>query len=214
MWQVSRETLLNWTKFFPRLAAVPGVAYSGLPDIDREKLPGAKAKPRTQTSSYDGRVDSFVMWDTGDGGSTSQSPAAQRASAERDTGAPSDVLRSVYEALELPGTAGDYHFALLHAYESLRKHCRSNPDLLVEFERLCLLDVSLIQARPEAIMRGTDEKSRVAVPAFHYLIRLYEREGFLADALVVAKRAAAFGQGDVEQNRLTERIQELEAEDV
>jgi hypothetical protein len=202
------------TQIFPRLAAVPGVAYRKRSDIDCEKLPEAKFKPRSIKFSSDVRSDSFVMWDTADGASTSQSPATAHASAGRDDDKPSAIVRKVYEALELPGTSSDYHFALLHAYESLRKHCRTDPDLLLEFEQLCLLDASLVEARPEAIRLREDDATRmVYVPAFGYLIDLYEREGFVADALVVAKRAAACGQGADEEGRLRARLQELEAED-
>jgi hypothetical protein len=211
---IRERNAVNEAEYFPRLAAVPGIAYSGPPDIDREKLPGAKAKPRTRPLSFEGKPESFLSWETEDGGITSQSPAAARASSDRDTTAPSVVLRRVYEALELPGSVADYHFALLSAYQLLRKHCRSNPGLLEEFERLCLLDLSLVQARPEAIMHGTYEKPIMArVPAVEHLIHLYEREGFLEDALAVARIAAACGKGTDDQNRLMKRIQELKAED-
>lgn len=216
---------MNRAQLFPRLAAVPGVAYSRHPGIDRNRLPGAKARPRTQTFSLEGKVHSyltwvtskvhsFLTWVTSEGDSTTQSPAAARAHTDEDTTEPTEVLHRVYEALELPGSAADYHFALLAAYESLRSECRTNPDLLAEFECLCLLDVSLVQSRPEAITHEGDGKTFMArVPAFKYLIRLYEREGFLADALAIARSAAACGQGTDDQDRLTKRLQDLKAED-
>jgi hypothetical protein len=44
-------------------------------------------------------------------------------------------------------------------------------------------------------------------------IDLYEREGFFGKALDVARRAAAFQQGNFHLERLQERIASLEAED-
>lgn len=205
---------MNGTRFFPRLAAVPGVTYSGPPNINRKKLPEAKAKPRIETFSDGGKVHSFAMWDTNEGVSTSQSPAAVHFSIDRDSDTPSEVLTRLDETLELPGSAADYHFALLAAYEWLSKQCRTKPDLLADLERLCLLDVSLVEACPQATSLGADEEPyMVSIPAFHHLIRIYEREGFIADALAIALRAAACGQGTAEQERLTSRIQELKSED-
>jgi hypothetical protein len=183
-------------------------------NIERENLPGVNAKPRIKTLHHDGKGHSFVTWETNEGVNTPQSPAAARASFDGKTTAPSEVLRGLREALELPGTAEDYHFALLDTYEWLQKQCQTNPDLLADFERLCLLDISLVQAFPQAITHGAGEKPIMAlVPAFGYLIRIYEREGFLEDALAIARSAAACGQGTDAQERLTRRVQELKAED-
>jgi hypothetical protein len=44
------------------------------------------------------------------------------------------------------------------------------------------------------------------------LIGLYEREGFLREALEVAEMAVRYGQEDRLRNQLVERIQAVEAE--
>ena len=66
---------------------------------------------------------------------------------------------------------------------------------------------------PFSIRFTADEnESACRVPAFEYLIRLYEREGFLAEALDIARRAVACGQGEKDFDRLTKRSQELNSE--
>jgi hypothetical protein len=46
------------------------------------------------------------------------------------------------------------------------------------------------------------------------LIRLYEREGFIAEALEIARRGVALGQEPDEVQRLEACLRDLEAEDV
>ena len=116
---------------------------------------------------------------------------------------------------ELPGSASDYHFALLRATEVLWGRRRQEPEILPELERLCLLDIKLIEARPEIARgeRGDGASFGLYVPAFEYLVRLYEREGLVEDALHVARRGAAFGRGPAEAERLEARLRDLESED-
>jgi hypothetical protein len=192
--------------WFPRLAAIPGVNYAGHPDIDRTKLPGHCAKPRIQTLSFGGETHVSAMWNLPDGGATSQSPAAGWSSTDL-RGSPAGFVRRVYEALELPGAASDYHFALLRAYEELWSMRRGEPEILAELERLCLLDIALVEARPEIIgYTGAAKGVASRVPAFEHLVFLYEGEGFLKDALDIARRAAACGQGTQDVERLEARI--------
>jgi len=198
--------------WFERLAAVPAVGYTGHPGIDRRALPQHDAKPEIQTFSYEGERQQSLFWKTPTGGG-SQSPASAWSS-ERDPRAPTPaVLRRLYEALELPGKASDYHFALLGTYELLWSRRRKEPEILPELERLFLLDIKLVEERP-AIIRGMmpDERFAARVPAFHYLVYLYSREGFLEEALAIAKRAANLGQGDLDLREIEKRQADLEGE--
>jgi hypothetical protein len=196
------------------MAAVPGVGYGGQPQIDPKRLPGYGARPRVRKSS-DGEdlAGVYVTWELPGGETTSLSPVASHTSfGERQAWA--DVLRQVYEALELPGTPSDYHFALLRAYELLWKQRRESPEVLPHIERLCLLDIALVENRPETVRHSDGPTPFTArVPAFSYLTTLYEREGFLNEALTIARRAADLGQGDEDFRRLAERVRDLRSED-
>lgn len=75
--------------------------------------------------------------------------------------------------------------------------------------------MALVEARMDAV-RADSEHAKgdyYVIPGFQYLARLYEQEGYLKDALSVARRAAKFGQLAAEVDRLTARLENLEATD-
>lgn len=138
-------------KWFRRLAEVPGVGYEGSPSVDRSQLPGHDATPKIERYNYDGERHVSVMWPMKDG-STSASPAhrwetkPRRGETEAQT-----ALRQLRETLELPGTLSDYHFAIQHCHDALRGDAREEPWVLEEVERLCWLDIRLIENYPQTI---------------------------------------------------------------
>lgn len=198
--------------WFARFADLPGVGYAGHPSIDRRTLPQHDAKPEVQTFSYDGKPQGSLFWKAPPGGS-SQSPASAWAPHPDPRTATADALRRLYEALELPGQPTDYHFALLGGYELLWTRRRKEPDILPELERLCLLDIRLVE-KFQAIILGMIPGQQFAarVPAFHYLVYLYSREGFLDEALTIAKLGAQLGQGDSDLREIEKRIADIEIE--
>ena len=200
--------------WYEGLRQVPGVAYQGHPDIDRRKLPQHNAKPQVETFDIDGEKHTSVMWRTRDGYS-SQSPAAAWSSIDDPQVAePEDVIRSMYEALELPGTVSDYHFKLLNACGALWSRRKRRPEFLPELEKILLLDISLVGLHGDSLMFEQDGGPVMpGVPAFDQLISLYEGDGFIHEALAIAKLATAAGQGSSDEERLAERLVELEAED-
>ena len=121
------------------------------------------------------------------------------------------------EALELPGKLSDYHFAIQNCHNSLKGFAREEPWVLEEVERLCWLDIRLISEYPEIITPepiniADEELAKIAtarrgerrfatVLAFQQLISMYDREGYLREALEVAKIAERFEQcsGKVEE---------------
>jgi hypothetical protein len=103
------------TGIFSRLGDIPGFGYEGHPDVDRRGLPRQNDSPIIRTYSSEGGPVTSVWWDLPNGGGTSQSPASARASFDDRGATPSQVLRGLYESLELPGSASDYHFALMNA---------------------------------------------------------------------------------------------------
>lgn len=204
--------MIEW---FRRLADVPGVGYETKSGVDRSKLAGHNAVPQVQIYTFEGKRRESLWWPTKGGGSAS--PAHELAffqSASRDESTKA-VLRRMHRALELPGEASDYHFAIQGCLEELWRRRRQQPDLLPEIEDLCWLDIRLIEARPRiALLDPNGETTSLRVPAFEHLIGLYEREGFLREALDVAERAARFGQGESHLQDLRQRTARLEAEDV
>ncbi len=198
--------------WFARLADLPGIGYEGHPAVDRQTLPQHDAKPEVQTFSYDGKPQRSLFWTTSTGAS-SQSPASAWASHSDPRTATADALRRLYEALELPGRPTDYHFALLGGYELLWARRRKEPAVLPELERLCLLDIRLVEKFPGIILEMIPGQQFAArVPAFHYLVYLYSREGFLEEALAIAKLGDKLGQGDHDLREIGQRIADLEQE--
>lgn len=201
--------------FFFGLSNVPGVGYECPPGIDRQALLRVNEKPRISTYFFDGKRRTSVSWDQPNGVSTSQSPAsAWAATGPMDAPWP-ETVRRLYEALELPGTASDYHFALLRATDVLWESRRQDPEVLAELERLCLLHIKLLERSPEVarLERCEGEPIALYAPAFRYLVRLYEQEGMIEDALEIARRGRALGHSIADEERLEARLKAMGAED-
>ena len=137
-------------------------------------------------------------------------------------------LRQMREALELPGKLSDYHFAIQTCHNSLKGFAREEPWVLEEVERLCWLDIRLISEYPETVTlepitiadeqlaetaatrRG--DRRFFSVLAFQQLISMYEREGYLREALGVAKIAERFEQTSGKVEEITERLDRMRTE--
>jgi len=199
---------LDW---YRRLADVPGVGYTGSPDVSRVHLRGHDAAPRVETFDLDGRRQQSLRWS---GGTTSASPASQLMDSDLKEVPTPKLLRDLADALELPGEPTDYHFIVQHAATALWNRRRSEPDVLNEVERLCWLDIRLVQACPDAVSdEYTSERKFYSVTAFKNLITLYQREGALCEALEVAEIAERFDQLADKAEELRQRMAVLEAED-
>lgn len=110
--------------------------------------------------------------------------------------APAQILTNIAEVLELPGEPADYHFRLQFAAGHLYDRRRERPELIGEAERLFLLDLQLIQARPDIVARY-DEGHVVyyQIQALPHLLRRYLTEGRVGDAAAIAAIAERFGVG-------------------
>lgn len=204
-------------EWFHRLADVPGVNYTGYPGMQRTRLPGHHARPQIVTFTFDGKRHESLRWPTR-GGETSASPAKTHGflSLPDQEESPQLLLQRMYEALELPGEPTDYHFIIQSCIEELwkRKRRQQDPSLLERIEELCWLDIRLVEAKPDAIAfdhHGTQRYFHVV--AFTHLMRLYEREGFLHEALEVAQRATRFSPDVMDAEQLRQRLARIEAED-
>lgn len=195
-------------KWFRRLAEVPQLNYPGSPGIIRTSLPGHNTVPEINQYGYDG-----LMWPMGEG-STSASPAkAWEPTMRADETKAEFALRRMYEKLELPGTLSDYHFTIQQGHDELHGQIRQAPAVLEEIERLCWLNIRLIEHYPATITSEYDENKRFfRVSAFHRLIDLYLKEGYLNEAMHVAEVAEHFDQGGYTVESLRERAARMEAE--
>ncbi len=198
-------------EWFPRFGDIPGVTYERAPGIDASGLPGFGAVPELTSYEFDGERHESLWWSwEGEEGTTSASPVQMyKVSGDDVVG----LLTSLHGGLELPGRAGDYHYLIQGTAEPLLKLSREDPSALAEMERLCWLDVELIEAKPDSIRdEYRDGPSYYRVVSFGLLIGLYKGEGCLHEALAVADRAVQFGQGTEEREELVARIAVVENE--
>lgn len=203
---------------------MPRIEYESPVPIDRGSLPRHDATPRqTRVSLFDGREFDELRWDPEkneyEDFVTSRSPAQDHAwAADRDE-IDSEALRTrLWESLELPGEPSDYHFAIQSAAALLWRRKATEPDALRWCEYLFRLDLRLIESCPDAIRDryAEDDGSRppyYQATAFDSLTSMYEREGYLAEALDVATVAARFGQGQSRIDEIRERLEAVRAED-
>ena len=201
------------TEWFPRLADIPDIGYIADPRINRTKLRRHDAVPKVTVYTFEGEPQESLSWPMPNG-STSRSPAADYSDTHLWDATKSSemLLRRLHETLELPGTVSDYHFAIQRCVEELWKRRRQEPVLLQELERLCWLDIRLIEARPETIVSPKiGSPAYFQVLAFGHLIDLYSGEGFLREALEVAERGARLHQ-KTPVAELRERLTRMDAE--
>lgn len=199
--------------WYPRFGDIPGVVYATPPTVNRKGLRRHDAVPEVSAYELDGKRQETLWWPTRDGGS-SASPAHEHAFADTSKSASPALLKRCWEGLELPGEPSDYHFLIQGCANALWARRRDEPELLEEVERLCWLDINLIEAVPAAVQSEYgDAREYYRVMAFSTLVKLCEAEGALREALDVAERAARYGQGVAERDQLIERIHLLESED-
>lgn len=206
-------------EWFRRFGDIPGVTYAPPEQLDRQSLAGCDDVPEVHTFRFSGQLEETLSWPVGDGSrGGSASPAHYRAfSAFPDTREvpAAALLRNVYEGLELPGEPPDYHLLVQNTAGALWQRRRNEPDLLSEIERLCWLDIGLIQARPDAASDLIDGQTRLySITGFWILIQLYEDRGDLADGLKVAEIAASYGQCEDARQRLRWKTGARETEPV
>jgi hypothetical protein len=201
-------------QWYHRLAEVPDIDFPGSPGINRTMLLGYNLKPEVNSYDFDGRRSEFLSWHHADGTSSASPASHWNGQLLEANASPQAILQHLYEVLELPGTPSDYHFAIQGCFERLWQHRRDHPWVLKEIERLCWLDIRLVEAMPD-ILQFHQQDGSVAYArsiAFERLIRIYERNGYLAEALDVAQRATRFHADDSILKPLQERLARLEAE--
>lgn len=192
--------------WFRRLGDIQGVDVSGLPAVDRSKVRDHDAVPEVHEYEFDGERRQSLWW-----GETSASPARDRLEYDVKAVSTQEVLRNLAEALEVPGEPSDYHFLLQGTAEQLWSRRKHEPDVVRWVLKLCQLDMALIAAQPDAVTDDTTGDF-YRISSISLAVRIYEREGYLREALEICDWAARFGQCADERTKLQERLSALEAE--
>lgn len=203
---------------------IPGLDYTPPVEVDRTSLPRHDAVPELHRFEFDGRVHESLHWEyteieDGEEVSTSASPAHTVAFGGLDAAQGTRLLLTrLWQGLELPGEASDYHFAIQQVVGFLWSRRIPEPEVLGWVEYLNWLDIELIRAYPNAVRdeyadHHPGRSPFYSVSAFGSLIGMYSREGFLAEALGVARIAEEFDQGEPLRAELEERLALLRAED-
>lgn len=204
--------MIHW---YRRLADITDVNYPDSLGVQRTRLPNHNLKPEIQHYDVGGRRHESLSWRYRDGTVSSASPAKSWESQPlpKDA-APEAILHHLYEVLELPGEAADYHFAIQSCFERLWGQRRAHPWVMGEIEKLCWLDIRLLEALPDILRYEHADGTYVYARslAFERLISMYERNGYLIEALEVAQHATRFHADDTILKPLRERLARLEAE--
>jgi len=199
--------------WLPRLGDVPGVRYSPPAGLDISKLKQRNVRP---TVNRWPDMPASLSWPLPDG-STSQSPAGAHRLDELREATTARVLQILAETLELPGEPSDYHFGIQNAVSTLWSRRAEGPQMFVEMERLCWLDLRLIQVFPDSVTfeRPDSGVQFFSVTTIRTLLDLYLMEGALSDAAGVLELADRFGNGDTPSaRRARERCAAFATEDI
>jgi hypothetical protein len=216
------------TEWFRRLGDVPGLDYVPPVSIDRTTIPGHDAEPVVNRfGSLSGESYVQLSWPR------VRHPATGEQSSEFDSGrAPvsahlgmfedgpplptGQLVQRVWEAMELPGRGTDYHFALQQVTSHLKSRTRVEPEVMATVETLAWLNVRLVLAYPGAVESAVQDERMTYynVLAFDVLIDIYSTEGFLNEAVEVARLAERLNQGEQQLMALGERLAMIRGEDV
>ncbi|WP_204046934.1 hypothetical protein [Microbispora siamensis] len=191
-------------RWYARMADVPGIGFTGSPGVNRDHLPETRIRPREEYGS--------LWWPTASG-TTSASPAHNRAFGDMRTLDTDTLIRWVWEGLELPGSASDYHFLLQNAVGQFWARRRTAPAGLHFVEVFAQLDLLLIEAVPQVVLINDKNPSLgfVRISSVATWINLLHAEGALRDALSVSRRMQRFGDNYLDE-RLEAKVAALDEE--
>ena len=213
-------------EWFSRLGDIPGLDYETPAGIDRTAIPGHDMEPEVQRfEMLNGEVHESISWPRAvepppgeEQASSHLAPVSAHLQAfydEEERPPARQLIERFYEAVELPGRGSDYHFALQQVLPQLRSRMLEAPEVLRHIERFAWLDIKLALAYPQAVSTDIpgDNLRFYVMEAFNTLGNLYSGEGFLNEALEVARVARQFEQGDSRLESLQERLAAIWAEE-
>src|SRR5450755_1946792 len=199
------------SEWFRRMGDIPGLDYEPPVRIDRAALPGHNKEPEVHRFELGGRARESLSWGwvpvkpdaLGEGESESavqdaRAPVREyvRADVDEPPWATEQLLQRLWEGLELPGEGCDYHWAIQDVCSQLRPRMSEEPTVLANLESLEWLNVRLVLAYPQAVTvdLADGKDAYVNVSALSTLIDTYSTEGFLKEALEVARLAQRLNQ--------------------
>jgi len=212
-------------EWFRRLGDIPGLDYETPEAIDRAAISGHDAEPEVhRIELLDGEIHESLSWPRTVEPPPGEEPVSAglapvsaylQAFYARERQPTNELIQAIQEAVELPGRASDYHFALQQALPELRSRMLEAPEVLSHIERFAWLDIRLALAYPRAVstdMPGVTIRYYM-MEAFDTLANLYSGEGFFNEALEVARVAQQFEQPGRRLESLEERLAAIRAED-
>lgn len=124
------------------------------------------------------------------------------------------ALKELEEILKSSEKKSDIHFAILHCCGTLWSQRKREPWVIKEIERLSLKDIDLVEKHSDIIFIQKDMYAYV--PAFKDLIALYEKEGYIEDALKIAEKAMKLNQNYLKNKyeELSLKVKRLHEEDM
>jgi hypothetical protein len=219
------------SEWFRRMGDIPELNYEAPVRIDRAALPGYDKDPQVHRVELGGRVRESLSWGwvpvnpeaLGEGESESalrdaRAPVREhvRVDEEEPPSPTEQLLQRLWEGLELPGRGLDYHWAIQAVCGQLRSRMCEEPSVLPHVESLACLDVRLVIAYPQAVTHELPDGKDIysGVSAFATLIEMYSTEGFLNEALEVARLGQRFDQQEAQMTALEARLETIRGEDV
>ena len=219
--------------WFRRLWDIPSLGALPPTDVNREKLPGHDLVPEVRRYRWEDQTETVVVswgWvqappSSGDDHEDEQGETDRDAPCHEhmaplfdDPDCSADrLLVGLWESMELPGKAEDYHWQLEQARERLLSKRLSCPSLVDAFETVLWLDFRLVLARPDIVLRRSPEDGRevlLRVDMIDGLIGLYETEGYLREAIEVAELAQRFPGQEAKLADLQARLEAVRHERV
>jgi hypothetical protein len=215
-------------EWFRRMGDIPGLDYTSPVPIDRRSLPDHDKEPEVRRYDFDGEPQVTVSWglrEISEPGAAYEdkvwsplgSPASEHLRDLLEEGArptSEQLLSRLWEALELPGAADDYHGALERVVTRLRTRSYWEPAVMETVEALAWLDIRLMQAYPSIVIIDHPEAVRPywGAQAFTTLHNTYVAEGFLRDALAVCELELEFGADPRRAEALRARLEVIASE--
>jgi hypothetical protein len=209
-------------EWFRRMADIAGLDYTSPVPVDRASLPDHDKEPEVRRYDFDDEPRVMVDWglrETSEQGAAYEdkvwtplgSPASEHLRELVEDGArptSEQLLRRLWEALELPGAADDYHQALERVITKLRTRSYWEPAVMETVEALAWLDIRLMRAYPSIVIIDHPEATRPywGAHAFTTLHNIYVAEGFLRDALAVSELELEFGADPRRTDELRARL--------
>ena len=209
-------------QWFASMLEIEGVEGIPLLAVEEANLLNREAVAEVrQWNSFSEEPMESLEWRLPSGQELHQSPSSEHLEREEIPGQPAEqVAAHISEALLLPGTPSDYHFAILNACEKLWGRRGYDYRCFGWIEGLCLADITMFESieglaarvdgSPEA---KYDPDTIPAFPSFNRLSGIYMREGFITEAAALETRMTAIAGRSDDMDSILEKQSSLRSGD-